>query len=204
MGGGLSLLLGLAIKRAGRPLLPRFQGVILLAPAIKAFPPPAPVVFLLRHLVAPFAPTRQIPNFLESVNRPDKAWKTEESRALVKLDGWGMPGGLGYGQNMKYGMGIAMLDMVSFLQSNLGNVDFPFLVLHDPDDAIVSFAGTRMLVADAATPEGGRKREVVEMNEELHDLLCNAYPTVVAKVLDWIDARLLAADDAAAVAGGGI
>lgn len=48
------------------PLLPRFKGVGLIAPAIKGNPPPAPVVAALRYLVAPVIPRRQIPDALES------------------------------------------------------------------------------------------------------------------------------------------
>lgn len=48
------------------PLLPRFKGVGLIAPAIQGNPPPAPVVFMLRYLVAPLCPRTQIPDFLDS------------------------------------------------------------------------------------------------------------------------------------------
>lgn len=48
------------------PLLPRFKGVGLIAPAIQGNPPPAPVVAALRYLVAPIIPRRQIPDALES------------------------------------------------------------------------------------------------------------------------------------------
>lgn len=48
------------------PLLPRFKGVCLSAPAIQGNPPPKLVVTLLRYLVAPVIPTKQIPDALES------------------------------------------------------------------------------------------------------------------------------------------
>lgn len=48
------------------PLLPRFKGACLMAPAIQGNPPPKPVVAVLRHLVAPFFPRWQIPDALES------------------------------------------------------------------------------------------------------------------------------------------
>lgn len=48
------------------PLLPRFKGQVLLAPAIKGNPPPPMLVAALRHLVVPLVPRWQIPSCLES------------------------------------------------------------------------------------------------------------------------------------------
>lgn len=52
--------------RLQHPLLPRFKGQVLLAPAIKGNPPPAMLVAALRHLVVPLVPRWQIPSCLES------------------------------------------------------------------------------------------------------------------------------------------
>lgn len=48
------------------PLLSRFKGAVLIAPAIQGNPPPPPVVAILRYVVAPLIPKTQIPDMLES------------------------------------------------------------------------------------------------------------------------------------------
>ncbi|CAN0278443.1 unnamed protein product, partial [Laminaria digitata] len=66
LGGALSILLGLSLHDSKHPLLPRFKGEILIAPAIKGNPPSAMVVAALRRLVVPLIPKWQIPSCLES------------------------------------------------------------------------------------------------------------------------------------------
>lgn len=67
-------------------LLPRFKGVGLIAPAIKGNPPPAPVVAILRYLVAPLIPRTQIPDALESGAKESRVFSFNVVR--VGFDAW--------------------------------------------------------------------------------------------------------------------
>ncbi|CAM9266009.1 unnamed protein product [Ectocarpus sp. 4 AP-2014] len=187
LGGGLSLFTGLTLYDRQHALLPRFKGVCLIAPAIQGNPPPAPVVAFLRYVVAPVIPKWQIPNALESVKNPIQVWKTEEDRAQADRDQWGNPGALGWGHNMKFNMGLNMMDMVGVVYSRLSDVQFPFLIMHDPGDAIVQFGPARELMEKAATPKDDpRARELKEMDGWLHDLLTNCPNLVIGHLTDWI------------------
>jgi hypothetical protein len=42
---------------------------------------------------------------------------------------------------MRLGMALNMMDMCSHIEASLPDVEFPFLSLHDPGDAIVQFKG---------------------------------------------------------------
>ena len=52
--------------RVQHPLLPRFKGEVLFAPAIKGNPPPSLLVSFLRYFVVPLIPRWEIPSCLES------------------------------------------------------------------------------------------------------------------------------------------
>lgn len=43
-------------------------------------------------------------------------------------------GGIGWGHNMKFRMGLQMMDMVAWVYARLSDVKFPFLIMHDPED----------------------------------------------------------------------
>eukprot|EP00752_Nemacystus_decipiens_P011419 g10140.t1 len=187
LGGALCLYMGLSLYDREHALLPRFKGACLMAPAIQGNPPPKPLVFLLRYTVAPLIPKRQIPDMLESVQVPSEVWVTEEDRAKAKQDEWGKPGGLGWGHNMKFNMGLNMMDMVGVIHSRLADVKFPFLVMHDPRDAIVRFEPVLELMDKAATPKDDpRARELKRMDGMLHDLLTNCTDVCIGHITDWV------------------
>eukprot|EP00904_Undaria_pinnatifida_P006106 jgi/Undpi1/2625/HiC_scaffold_13.g06004.m1 len=187
LGGGMTLMMGLTIYDRKHTLLPRFKGVGLIAPAIRGNPPPAPVVTALRYFVAPLIPKTQIPDALESVQIPEEVWKTAEDRAQAKRDEWGNPGALGWGHNMKFNMGLNMMDMVGVVHARLSDIKFPFIVLHDPKDAITQCSASRDLMEKASTPrDDPRARELIEMEGWLHDLLTNCTDRVIGHLTDWI------------------
>ncbi|CAM9783785.1 unnamed protein product [Pylaiella littoralis] len=187
LGGGLSLLTGLTLQDRQHALLPRFKGLCLVAPAIKGNAPPAPVVAFLRYFVAPVIPRRQIPDLLETVKNPTQVWKTEEDRAKADQDQWGKPGSLGWGHNMKFNMAMNMMDMIGVVHQRLSEVKFPFLVMHDPGDAIVQYAPVLELMEKASPPtDDPRARELKNMDGWLHDLLTNCPDLVIDHMSDWI------------------
>ncbi|CAM9159700.1 unnamed protein product [Chrysoparadoxa australica] len=185
LGGGQCLALSLRLK--SHQLQERFKGMCLLAPAIKGNLPPAVVVFILRHTAAKLFPKAQIPDALESVRRPNKVWKTPESLAAAELDRWGKcKDSLGWGHNMRFGMAMQMLDQCIHVEERLDQIDSPFLVMHDPEDGVIQFAGTEMLMERSPSAE----KKCIEMHEGLHDLATNCGPEISKHMAEWMGARL--------------
>jgi alpha-beta hydrolase superfamily lysophospholipase len=156
MGGALALHIGQRLNSAtgdaSSPIAGRFRGAVLAAPAVQGNLPPAPVVWLIKHVVAPLLPWKCMPAFLESVNIPEKIWAKEERRAQAAADQWGLPGGIGWGHPMRFGSAAALLQMSLDTQALLPSIAFPFLVLHDPEDGIVPFAGAQRVPSPPLDP----------------------------------------------------
>lgn len=197
LGGALALLAGLRLRddKAFGDISQRFLGVMTNCPAILGNPPPTAVVMFLKYLVVPLFPTAQLPRFLETVSVPDMIWTDPRHAELADLDKINLPGGLGWPGCMRIGTGAQLLELIEHLQSRLDEIDFPFLVLHDPKDGIVRYEGTEMLFNEATTsPDLFRGREIKEMLNLKHDLLANAPRQVLNLYLEWADARLSAFD----------
>ncbi|CAM9758904.1 unnamed protein product, partial [Ectocarpus fasciculatus] len=139
LGGGLSLLMAMQLKNdTTRPNVgARLLGVMVNCPAIRANPPKEPVLFLLKHFIAPLFPSRQIPRFMEKVSLPALVWTKPEHMEMGALDKIGQPGGLGWPGTMRFGTGSQLIDMLGELDSRLSEVEFPFLVLHDPEGEVI-------------------------------------------------------------------
>ena len=157
MGGALALHIGqrlsLATGDASSLIAGRFRGAVLCAPAVQGNLPPAPVVWLIQNVVAPLLPLSCMPVFLETVNIPELIWAKEERRAQAAADQWGRPGGIGWGHPMRFGSASALLQMSLDTQAMLPSIAFPFLVLHDPEDGIVPFAGAQRVPFPSLNPK---------------------------------------------------
>eukprot|EP00752_Nemacystus_decipiens_P009718 g8678.t1 len=187
LGGALSILLGLSLQESNHPLLPRFKGQVLVAPAIKGNPPPAMLVAALRHFVVPLVPRWQIPSCLESVNRPEMCVLEVDERRHANHDVLGYPGGLGWGGNMRFRTGLNLIDLTAEVSRRLEHVKFPFLIMHDPGDSIVQFDSSKELAYRASTPHGSpRGRELRPMKGWLHCLLTNCPEIAIQHLQDWV------------------
>ena len=115
MGGALALHIGQRLNSAAGDASSltagRFRGAVLAAPAVQGNLPPAPVVWFIKHVVAPLLPQTCMPAFLETVNIPALIWAKEERRAQAAADQWGLPGGIGWGHPMRFGSAAALLQM---------------------------------------------------------------------------------------------
>eukprot|EP00903_Cladosiphon_okamuranus_P014574 g13516.t1 len=187
LGGALSILLGLSLQESNHPLLPRFKGEVLVAPAIKGNPPPSMLVAALRHFVVPLVPKWQIPSCLESVNRPEMCVLEADERRHANHDVLGYPGGLGWGGNMRFRTGLNLIDLTAEVSRRLEHVKFPFLIMHDPGDSIVQFDSSKELTYRASTPHGSpRGRELRPMKGWLHCLLTNCPEITIQHLQDWV------------------
>eukprot|EP00930_Biecheleria_cincta_P081650 TRINITY_DN7087_c0_g1_i2.p1 TRINITY_DN7087_c0_g1~~TRINITY_DN7087_c0_g1_i2.p1 ORF type:complete len:138 (+),score=32.86 TRINITY_DN7087_c0_g1_i2:264-677(+) len=58
-----------------------------------------------------------------------------------------LPGvGLGYNQAMRWGTAGAFSELFSHIEEDMEDVDFPFLVIHDPEDSTCLFSGSERLI----------------------------------------------------------
>lgn len=160
-------------------------GVLLFAPAIRANPPPAAVIFIFQYILLPLFPKQCLPSAIYPNRGEDLTWVGEQDQRRARADRWGEPGGLRWGHNMRLGTAYALMQMLGSLGTELQSVDFPFLALHDPEDQIVQCAATRELAEAAATPE--QDRRFVELPGARHDLICNATDIVIENVKSWIE-----------------
>jgi len=195
MGGGLAVLVCLELqKRSKRPPLPwenapmpKFQGALLSAPALVGNLPPAPIVWLLQNTCLHCCPMATIPKWLETVHKPELLWKREEDRLMVEADGIDKPGGLGWGRTMRLRTGFSMITMCNTLQSVVGEIEYPFFIVHDPDDGIVKFSGSLLMLHRSKT--SSEEGVIQEMPGCLHDLLTNDREIIVDHLVAWINKR---------------
>jgi len=186
MGGAIALLSSEKIAHRGVPF-PNWRGAMLLCPALDGNKPPAMVVYFLRLFVVPFFPTRTMPTFLDSTSDASAIWKT---KSLVQwhenFDGWGKPGALGWGENMRWGTGGALIEMIDDVQAVMKLCDFSVLSLHDPKDGIIPFAGTLKLKKVAPSKD----ISCVEMHGALHDMVTNEPGVLAGHMSAWANQRL--------------
>lgn len=64
-------------------------------------------------------------------------------------------------------------------------VKFPLLVLHDPKDQIVPYAGSERLNEVAPSPD----KTFVEMHNKLHDMICNCPSELARFIIPWAKER---------------
>jgi len=63
-----------------------------------------------------------------------------------------MPGGLGWGHNMKWGTGLMFVRMAEALKAEFESVRCPFLIIHDPYDKVANIKGSHQLLERSRTP----------------------------------------------------
>eukprot|EP01035_Chromulina_nebulosa_P018667 gene18667-24413_t len=83
---------------------------------------------------------------------------------------------LGYGKTIMFATGASMVAMTETIRNSFKEINFPFIILHDPDDQIVSSSGTIAFVKESSTSESDK--EFIPLPGSLHDLYNNE-PTEV-------------------------
>jgi alpha-beta hydrolase superfamily lysophospholipase len=122
-----------------------FKGILLTGPAIVGDLPPAPVVFVLRYLLAPYFPA-WTPFFMPNPVSPERIWRdpqvlakrTEKRYKEMGIDGSGLPFKLGSAANM-----LTALEEVR--TKAIPGFKVPFCVIHGTKDAGVPIAGSDLL-----------------------------------------------------------
>eukprot|EP00602_Paraphysomonas_sp_CaronLab_P003429 CAMPEP_0185024816 /NCGR_PEP_ID=MMETSP1103-20130426/8017_1 /TAXON_ID=36769 /ORGANISM="Paraphysomonas bandaiensis, Strain Caron Lab Isolate" /LENGTH=263 /DNA_ID=CAMNT_0027557881 /DNA_START=241 /DNA_END=1029 /DNA_ORIENTATION=- len=179
LGGGVTAFLSTYITD-----IPSYMGSVLLAPYLGGTDLPHwMVVAVLRYTMVSCAPGAMMPDWMHKLNDNGLTWKDEEVLKFAELDTWGKPGAVGYGLGMKWGTAAMFIDMGHALEEMFPQVSYPFLIVHDPDDAICSIHGSRTMIERSVTPD--THKSLIETPGYLHGLLCNHNNEVCDHVLRW-------------------
>jgi alpha-beta hydrolase superfamily lysophospholipase len=161
-GGTLSVLAAHEYQRGKEP---NFQGIVLTGPAIHGDVPPAPVLFVLRRLLAPLFPKWR-PFFMPNPVSADRIWRDPQVLALhaepmrAKIDGSGIA--------FRLGTATGLLGALETACASI-RTDFtvPFCIAHGTSDYGVPLSGSEFMYETAASS----KKVLHKMNAAYHDLL---------------------------------
>jgi alpha-beta hydrolase superfamily lysophospholipase len=167
-GGNLCLHLGLRLQQQKNPL---FRGLLMIAPAVIADLPPAPVVFMLRYCCAPCCP-RWTPFFMPNPVSPERIFREEAD--LNKMQSDPIYSG---GKPFRLGTAVSLLQATIEVRSGVvPEMQFPFAVVHGTEDHAVLIEGTRYL--DANTKTTSADKAILELEGAFHDVLHD--PSILA------------------------
>ena len=154
MGGAITALVSNALTE-----YPGYCGSVLLAPALSINPPHWLLVEFVRYTLGSIAPASIMPSGLASVTDNTASLKHDEALARAELDTWGLPGALGWNRGLRWGTALMFIDMGNHISKTetLNSFNFPFLIIHDPDDKICSIGGSRAMVENSSTPKEDKK-----------------------------------------------
>lgn len=183
MGGGLSLLLALRFQNSPVSNHP-FAGVFLIAPAIhNNVTPPAPITWCLRNVCLPCCPLRRM--FGLPVLTPEMISRNPQVQEELRDDQ--------YTSKMPFRLYSAdsLLRMTFAVQASIPKMKFAMLIVHGDADPIIPISGSRMLIAESATPD--RQKQLIEIPGGFHDALveCENSPNYDA-ILEYLNRQIQA------------
>jgi hypothetical protein len=92
---------------------------------------------------------------------------------------------------MRFQTASSLLALAGETRKSMERIDYPFVVFHDPGDAVVKVSGSLELVRKAATGGDKRKRKLfVTVENGLHDLFANKLEEMVAQSIEWVELNL--------------
>lgn len=154
MGGMMSMYLALRMQKSAL-LAKKLHGVVLFCPALSVSLPPKLVRYVLRGLVVPLFKLREMPQGMSSSTQAPKSciFNMDDPRQLEIVEqqerdcASRFPGiGCGWGKNMLWGTAGAFSDLFSHMEDDMAQVEFPFLVIHDPGDKVCYINGSERLL----------------------------------------------------------
>eukprot|EP01034_Spumella_vulgaris_P044153 gene44153-54883_t len=156
-----------------------FQGAILLCPAIVVPKPPPFVVFMLSYILVPLFPDTPLPEAMSSSD-DSSIWSNEHYLKYVKHDQYpNNEAGLSWGGTMRFRTAHSILQVTERVQESLPHITYPFIVLSDRTDNLMS---------QSQTAPGDKT--FIEVEGGLHDLLANKLGQVTTASIDWVLTRL--------------
>lgn len=172
LGGGIALASALRMQSSPSNISSKFLGAVLLSPAIGARRMPLlfTAMTVFSYLFGSF------PIATSSVAPPEYNWK--DVTLSKYLDSQRCP-------TVTLNSINQILRLSNHVQKSLDMVAFPFFVLHDPQDQLVSVQGSLRLMEKSRTAI--EEKEFISIPEGRHDLFHNCLPVVVEHVLRFID-----------------
>lgn len=177
-GGCLSLHVATDWQESASFAPQKFGGLLLLAPAIVVDLPPAPLYWILRHVLAPLIP-KSSPFFLPDPIPAHRLWRDVEVMELNQQPSYTKMGLEGC-HDMCLGTALQMLvAMEEARQVVIPKLRVPFCAMHGTMDHAVPVEGTTFLKENAKTRKSQRAIHLVEGG--YHDLLADPAAEKVAQ-----------------------
>lgn len=157
MGGAIGILLSNMLTNVVEPashtehsltkvedilrLSPNFRGSVLLCPAIEIPKPPPATIFVLANFLRPLFPEMPIPGLMGSSDDGQIFGDARYSQYVHADQQPENEKGLSWGGTVRFQTAYAILTMTERVIASLSHVSFPFLVMHDPQDAVCFYHG---------------------------------------------------------------
>jgi hypothetical protein len=102
-----------------------------------------------------------MPRSMNNVSDNTLTFRTPETLAMTEADTWGNEGGLGWNHGMRWGTALMFIDFAQELRASMRTTAHPFLIIHDPADAVCGIDGSKRLMQESCTP--AEQKELVEV-----------------------------------------
>eukprot|EP00930_Biecheleria_cincta_P024296 TRINITY_DN17397_c0_g2_i3.p1 TRINITY_DN17397_c0_g2~~TRINITY_DN17397_c0_g2_i3.p1 ORF type:complete len:358 (+),score=66.58 TRINITY_DN17397_c0_g2_i3:101-1174(+) len=195
MGGMIGMYAGLRLQSNDK-LQARFRGAVLGCPSLAVDLPAAPVRFLLRNIVVPLFKSHEMPPWVSSSSKSMSSWSYDLAnptmRQQAEMDirdcAARFPGqALGWQKGMRWGTAAAFSDVFARVEEDMEEIEYPFLLIHDPDDKVCFISGSEKLVERSPSND----KTLHRMNAHgLHCLPMYATEEYVSRMAEWIYRRL--------------
>lgn len=186
MGGSLALIASTELQEKESQLKYPFKGAIYLCPAIRVPSLPAPVRFLLDYILTPLMDGDPMPSWLAKDSDPNKTWSSEEYVKYVKFDHYPQnPNGLGWGGMIRFRTASLLLEMADTAAECIPEVNYPYIMFHDPLDAVVKVEGAQEMIENSHLVPKDNK-SLVLIDQSGHDILINKLGYLSKEFLTWL------------------
>lgn len=166
-----------------------FKGVVLLAPAVSNKLPPPVVRMVFENILVPLFPSSSIPKSLSgAVDDHSTLWNSEKYIEYIavkdKHHPISNPHALSFGDSIRFKTANTIVQMMEKVQTEIEHIDFPFIIFHDPEDKVILYKGSLMLLNNSKTSNS--QKHLYALPNAKHDLFSNRLSLIVKLTLDWI------------------
>ncbi|KNC80208.1 hypothetical protein SARC_07433, partial [Sphaeroforma arctica JP610] len=155
-----------------------YAGAVFVAPALGVGGrPPYVLELLMTCVIAKTLPTWSLPTFLDTTAVDSDIWVSEEIAELYSRDPLRFP------NPIRWCTAASIIAMADAISPRMGDVSYPFLVVHDPEDKICQFAKSEELLQKASTSE--HQKKVHRMVGMRHDIVTNCGEDLAVIIAAW-------------------
>lgn len=164
-----------------------FLGGLYLCPAISLVLPNCLIIALMKYFVVPCFPRAPTPKIGPDLD-PALVFYPEFLEFAAKDNIASDPPGMTHAPLIRFRTGLSVLSMTEYVQHRIQEINFPFIVFHDPEDKICTIEGTQRLMNESLTSV--ENKEFVSIANGLHGLIPNCTELVLTQMLRWMDKRV--------------